>query len=520
MAITKIIGAIHRPGKGSKYKILKNTVDYIENPEKTEDGRYVGTLNCIPGYEVKQIAENFRYFGKEPKSTKSRIGYHFTISWPEKCDIQPEKAFKITEEFCRELFEEYQVVYAVHTDKKHIHSHICFSALSLEGRKYRYEKDDWEKKLQPVTDRLCEKYGLPTLAMDLDMDEREKKERRKENAIRWKNRRQRYAQMSEEEKSQKRRSNGAYYNEENTSYSVGDHIRCDIDDAVYRSRSFSDFVTIMRSKGYEIRQGKYFAVRTKDMQRFRRIYKLGSGYSEQDIKNRIAVREQPLPESLEMERNEDAENRSGTTYTWRTIQLTKESRKHYAMQYQAGLLKPGQNRSYKVIRESLKRIEENQAIEELKESYHITGTKDAIGKKQQLKREIEILEVRRKEVSDGIKPYRKLINAYRKAESCKDSYKFYKESGEVIFKAEADVYQEYLDLLKVFQLREEDIEALWQNYRNSQSSNAKEIKQIKKQMKLLESYITGQSREISEEVRKQETEQEQVYQQTKGKIER
>ena len=77
-----------------------------------------------------------------------------------------------------------------------------------------------------------------------------------------------------------------------------------------------------------------------------------------------------------------------------------------------------------------------------------------------------------------------------------------------------------MDLLKVFQLREEDIEALWQNYRNSQSSNAKEIKQIKKQMKLLESYITGQSREISEEVRKQETEQEQVYQQTKGKIER
>lgn len=511
MAITKIIGPIHRPAKGSKYRILKNTVNYIVNPEKTEDGRYVGTLNCVPGYVVKQMIENFKYFGKEPKSTKNRIGYHFTISWPENSDISPETAFKITEEFCQELFEDYQVVWAVHTDKKHIHSHICFSALSLEGKKYRYEKDDWEKKLQPATDQLCEKYRLPTLTMDLDMDEQEKEERRKENAIRWKNRRQNYAQMSEEEKTQKRRSNGNYYNEKESFYSIGDHIRCDIDDAIYRSTNFSDFVTIMRSKGYEIKRGKYFAVRTRDMQRFRRVYKLGSGYSEQDIKNRIVLREQPL---LEFEAGSD--NVILAEHTKRKIQLTTESRRHYAMQYREGLLKPGQNRSYKVIRESLKKIEESQAMDEIKEKYHILNAEDAVRTERQLNQKAESLEKKKKEITDRIRPYRKILNAYKKAGKCKDSYKFYQESGDSIFKSEADVYKEYLDMLKIFQLHAGDIETLQQNYRNRRNDINREITQIKKQIKILESYVSeSYNKKISGEEKKQELQQ--IYKQMKGR---
>ncbi len=516
MAITKIIGPIHRPAKGSKYRILKNTVNYIVNPEKTEDGRWVGTLNCVSGYVVEQMIENFKYFGKEPKSTKNRIGYHFTLSWPENSDISPETAFKITEEFCYQLLEEYQAVYAVHTDKKHIHSHICFSAVSLEGKKYRYEKDDWEKKLQPVTDRLCEKYGLPTLAMDLDMDDQEREERRKENAIRWKNRRQYYVHMSEEEKVQKRRSNGNYYNEKEIAYSIGDHIRCDIDDAIYRSTNFSDFVTIMRSKGYEIKRGKYFAVRTRDMQRFRRVYKLGFGYSEQDIKNRIAIREQPLPEFVDEDRT-DAVNLE--KHTRRRIELTTESRRHYAMQYQAGLLKPGQNRSYKVIRESLKNIEESQALDEIKEKYYILDAEDVIRTERKLKQEAEFLERKKKEIADTIRPYRKLLNAHRKAEKCKDGYKFYQESGDLIFKSEADVYQEYLDMLKIFQLQEKDLETLQQNYRNRRNDTNTEIRQIKKQIKILESYIgESHNKKISREEKKQESEKK--YIQAKGKIER
>ena len=47
MAITKIIGSIHAPSKGGKYQVLKNTIDYILNPAKTEQGKYTGAINCL-----------------------------------------------------------------------------------------------------------------------------------------------------------------------------------------------------------------------------------------------------------------------------------------------------------------------------------------------------------------------------------------------------------------------------------------------------------------------------------------
>ena len=88
------------------------------------------------------------------------------------------------------------------------------------------------------------------------------------------------------------------------------------------------------------------------------------------------------------------------------------------MQYQAGLLKHGQNRSYKVIRESLKNIEESQALDEIKEKYYILDAEDVIRTERKLKQEAEFLERKKKEIADTIRPYRKLLNAHRKAEKC------------------------------------------------------------------------------------------------------
>lgn len=42
MAITKIIGSIHPPKSGGRYKVLKNSINYVLNPKKTMDGLYYG----------------------------------------------------------------------------------------------------------------------------------------------------------------------------------------------------------------------------------------------------------------------------------------------------------------------------------------------------------------------------------------------------------------------------------------------------------------------------------------------
>ena len=71
-------------------------------------------------------------------------------------------------DFCEEyLGEDYDYVFSIHTDQKHMHGHIVFNSVNrMSGYKYRYEKKDWEKYIQPLTDRICEKYGLPPLAYD------------------------------------------------------------------------------------------------------------------------------------------------------------------------------------------------------------------------------------------------------------------------------------------------------------------------------------------------------------------
>ncbi len=38
----------------------------------------------------------------------------------------------------------------------------------LTGKKFRYEKGDWAKYMQPITNRLCEEYGLSTITIDGD----------------------------------------------------------------------------------------------------------------------------------------------------------------------------------------------------------------------------------------------------------------------------------------------------------------------------------------------------------------
>ena len=30
----------------------------------------------------------------------------------------------------------------------------------VDGKKYRYEKGDWAKYIQPITNKLCQEYGL------------------------------------------------------------------------------------------------------------------------------------------------------------------------------------------------------------------------------------------------------------------------------------------------------------------------------------------------------------------------
>ena len=86
MAISKIL---YMKDCGGHFhgKHLKQALEYVMNPEKTQDGRLIGGMNCQPDTAFKQMMDTKKEFNKVDK----RQGYHLIISFMEG-EVTPETA--------------------------------------------------------------------------------------------------------------------------------------------------------------------------------------------------------------------------------------------------------------------------------------------------------------------------------------------------------------------------------------------------------------------------------------------
>lgn len=305
MAITKIVGAVHTSKSPAKHIGMKKLIDYILDPEKTENGRYTGSLNCSAQTALKEMIATTRHFGKDSDDVHNRLGYHFVISWSPEENVSDETAFQVISEFCERFFgKEYETVYSLHTDKEHKHGHIAFNSVNCEtGRKYRYEDGDWARKIQPLVDELCQKYGLHTLEVDTGMSTEEyfaeemkaKKEKRRKQAKKQKER----TDAEGTDAGEKKHSNSKYFNEKDapvTRTEYADNIKKLIDGLIPECRSFEELIQKLSEKGVSVRSGKYFSVRTEGMHSSVRLDKTDQAYSKEKIRERIErMREAEIP---------------------------------------------------------------------------------------------------------------------------------------------------------------------------------------------------------------------------------
>jgi len=71
-------------------------------------------------------------------------------------------------------------------------------------------------------------------------------------------------------------------------------IRRDVDSCITRSFLFDHFIANLKKQGYEVKLGKYIAVRPPGKERFVRLKALGNNYTEEAIRQRIRAHEQTL----------------------------------------------------------------------------------------------------------------------------------------------------------------------------------------------------------------------------------
>lgn len=157
MAITKILNIMESEGRNPASH-LKNALEYIQNPDKTEECVLVGGINCLSDTAFEQMEETKNIFHK----TGKRQGYHVIISFSPEEKVTAEQAMYVLEHFAKDvLSDDYEAVYAVHTDREHMHGHLIWNSVSMTtGKKYNSPKSNWKNHLQPITNKYCDELGL------------------------------------------------------------------------------------------------------------------------------------------------------------------------------------------------------------------------------------------------------------------------------------------------------------------------------------------------------------------------
>ena len=139
MAATRLI-PLHAAKGHTVAQSLGDRTDYAKNPEKTEKGELVTAYGCDPFTVDEEFMLQKRQYeqshGRQNRETV--IAYQIRQSF-KPGEITPEEANRLGHELAMRFTKgKYAFIVATHTDRAHIHNHIVYNSVSMDGsRKYR-----------------------------------------------------------------------------------------------------------------------------------------------------------------------------------------------------------------------------------------------------------------------------------------------------------------------------------------------------------------------------------------------
>ena len=144
-------------------KDLNQLIDYVMNPEKTNDFEYVSGQNILDIHSTcdEMLATRTMANALKNKPRKNeRFGYHFVQSFSPDDHLTPEQVHEIGLKTMKEyLGNSAEFIIATHTDKPHLHNHIVLNATDpLTLNKFHQNKNDLER-LKEISDNISKEYG-------------------------------------------------------------------------------------------------------------------------------------------------------------------------------------------------------------------------------------------------------------------------------------------------------------------------------------------------------------------------
>ena len=236
---------------------VDKAIDYICNPEKTDEKMFVSSYACSP--EI--AAYDFKYTLDHCRENSPNKAYHLIQAFAPG-EVGFEEAHHIGKELADKLLEgKYSYVVTTHIDKEHVHNHIIFCAAdNIEHNKYHDCKQSYYH-IRKLSDELCKEHNLSVIIPGAQRGKKYKEWQSNKNGSAWKT-----------------------------------QIRKDINFCIKSASTYEEFLLLMRAKGYEIKgetfeegAAKYISFRPLDKERFVRgsAKSLGKEYTKERIRERI-----------------------------------------------------------------------------------------------------------------------------------------------------------------------------------------------------------------------------------------
>lgn len=224
-------------------------LEYGADSLKTEQRLYVTPINC----EIETAAELMNALNKRSQSKSEIVAYHGYQSFA-RGETDAKTAHEIGVKLAEELWgKDFPVIVATHINTGTYHNHFAFPATGFSGKRFNCCKASY-RKMREISDRMCREYSLSVI----------EKPRNKSRHI------------------------GEIKAEEAGRMTVRGQIRRDIDETIKHCIYYREFEKVFQSLGYTLeKRGKYLRIRPDNSAKWFRMDKLGEGYTEQDIFERL-----------------------------------------------------------------------------------------------------------------------------------------------------------------------------------------------------------------------------------------
>ena len=255
MATTRMIPMHINKGK-TIAQCMKARLDYVKNPNKTEDGDLITAYACSPETADHEflLSRNAYLANTGRHISHEIIAYQLRQSF-KPGEVTPEEANRIGYELAMKLTGgEFAFLVATHNDKRHVHSHLVINAVSIDcTRKYRNQIRSIEE-IAAISDELCRAHGLSVV---------EHPQNKTVTYDKW---------QGDKAKTTSR-----------------DSLRIIIDAALrMQPDGFDALMQLMEEAGCLIKRGAQISIKPPNGLRYIRLDTLGNAYSEQALRAALA----------------------------------------------------------------------------------------------------------------------------------------------------------------------------------------------------------------------------------------